>query len=219
MLWYTTPLPPVGHSTVFTISTLLCFLCCHVNALLLLWISQSPSLSVTHTLLQPFTHGAALKCALISWERSKPFRCDIVISRFFNYLKKWHSKQYGDSEAVRRLATPQPAEVEVISTQKQTVLTQIFQRGTPQEKVSKHWTEVTEAMFYLAGLWFLSKEWKTWRFEVHYTQLQIFFQHCHFADVLWMSRQDRKETFYHKSNGSEQGDLVDDLSLIGYLKC
>lgn len=158
---------------VFTISTLLCFL------------------------LQPFTHGAALKCALISWGRSKPFRCDMVISRFFNHLKKWHFKQYGDSEAVRWLATPQPAEVEVISRRKHTALTQIFHRGTPQEKVSKHWAEVTEATFYLAGIWSQSQQWKTWRFKVDYTQSQILFQHCHFADVLRMSCRDGKATSKH----------------------
>jgi len=67
-------------------------------------------------------------------------------------LKKKHPKQYAESQTARGpAALAAQAEAAASVRPKHTTLTQAFDKGTPYDKSSKRWKEVTEAVtFYLA---------------------------------------------------------------------
>ncbi|XP_060788758.1 E3 SUMO-protein ligase ZBED1-like [Neoarius graeffei] len=73
-------------------------------------------------------------------------------TNLFNHLRRRHPKEYAESETIRAAgaATSQPPAASE-AKQKQTTVAQAFERGTPYEKSSKRWREVTDAVtYYLA---------------------------------------------------------------------
>ncbi|XP_077417784.1 E3 SUMO-protein ligase ZBED1 isoform X1 [Vanacampus margaritifer] len=68
-------------------------------------------------------------------------------TNLFNHVRRQHPNHYADSQTKRRSDTWQP-EAAASSKLTQPTVTQSVNKGTPYEKTSKRWREITEAVTY-----------------------------------------------------------------------